>query len=360
MPNTYCPMPWISVNYIPNNITPCIFWKGAGTDIEVLKTDMLAGKQIEGCEQCYMAEQHGAESGRQEAIRMFGRPTESKLKLLGISFDNLCNLKCRGCATPSSHMWNDDEIAIYGSTFFNSTKYLATEFDADYSELTHLKISGGEPFLSKKIDKFFIKLKEQDLLKNIDLGISSNGTVIPNPAVIIGMTEAKSCTLSISVDGIGTLNDYFRSGSNFEKCIENLHYFKSLGINIRIHTTVSIYNINLLTEIDLYFKIHFPEFDRSHRVLLWPEQLSIQNMPNSLKDLIRPVVESYGLKYIDVVEAFNTPGKDLYGHFLNFHNTLDNLRKETLPNKLLFDFITNNQVTVDSKVFFKEQMDSLK
>ena len=69
---------------------------------------MLAGKQISGCEQCYTAEQHGAESGRQEAIRMFGRPTEAKLKLLGISFDNLCNLKCRGCSTPSSHMWNDD------------------------------------------------------------------------------------------------------------------------------------------------------------------------------------------------------------------------------------------------------------
>ena len=361
MTPTYCPMAWVSINYIPNNITPCIFWKGGSTDISALRQDMLDGKKTAGCEQCYTAEAHGAESGRQEAIRLYGYTTDVKLKMLGISFDNLCNLKCRGCATPSSHMWHDDEISIYGKTFFDDKKYLVTDFEVDYTNLEDLKISGGEAFLSKKADIFFTKLKEHDVLKNIDLGISSNGTVLPSPAAVTAMTEAKNCTLTISVDGIGSLNDYFRSGSNFNELVNNLHYFKSLGITIRVHTTVTIYNVNLLKEIESYFQQHFPEFDISHRILLWPQQLSIQHMPNSLKDLVRPIVETYGSKYSDVLAALDSPSDNLFGHFLNFHNTLDLLRKETLgqSNPLLSNYISQNNIEVDSKIFFISQMEML-
>jgi sulfatase maturation enzyme AslB (radical SAM superfamily) len=356
MTPTYCPMPWIGINYIPTNIAPCIFWRGAGPDLEILKADMHAGKKTNGCEQCYTAERHGVESGRQEAIRMFGTPTESKLQLLTISFDNVCNLKCRGCASSSSHLWHDDEIEIYGAPLFGG-KYLKNDFDADCTNITHVKISGGELFLSKKADKFFTKLKEQDVLKNIDLGISSNGITLPSPAAVTAMTEAKKCTLSISLDGIGPINDYFRSGSNFDQLVENLKYFKTLKISLALHTTVSIYNVNLLKDIEEYCKLNFPEFELTHRLLLWPEQLSIQNMPEDLKNLVRPIVESYGPKYIDVLEALNTEGKDLYGHFLNFHNKLDNLRNEVLgdANPLLSDYISKNKIQVDSKAFFLSQ-----
>lgn len=360
MTPTYCPHPWVGINYIPNYITPCIFWKGAAVDIEHVRSEMLKGNKLAGCEQCYAAEQHGALSGRQEAIRDFGHPTEPTLKYLAINFDNLCNLKCRGCATTSSHLWQDDEIAIYGASFLD-TKYITTEFQADYSHLTHIKISGGEAFLSKRADKFFADLKKQDVLKNIDLGISSNGTTLPSPEAVIAMTESKNCTLSISVDGIGPLNDYFRSGSNFDKLVENLHYFKSLGIAIRMHTTVSIYNVNMLQEIEDFFELNFPEFDRGHRVLLWPQQLSVQHMPDDLKAQVQPIVESYGDKYSDVLEALNSTTDNLFGHFLNFHNKLDSLRNESLgdSNRLLANYIASNNTQIESKMFFASQREML-
>jgi hypothetical protein len=90
--------------------------------------------------------------------------------------------------------------------------------------------------------------------------------------------------------------------------------------------------------------------------LQWPEQLAIQNMPQELKDLVRPIVESFGAGYKDVINAIDLPGKDLYGHFLNYHNKLDKLRNETLPNTLLNTYIIEHPVQVDSIMFFKEQM----
>ena len=79
-------------------------------------------------------------------------------------------------------------------------------------------------------------------------------------------------------------------------------------------------------------------------------------MPNDLKDSVRPIIESFGPEYKDILEAINIPNKDVYGHFLNFHNSLDRLRNEKLPNEFLDNYITNNQIRTDSTIFFKQQM----
>jgi hypothetical protein len=82
-------------------------------------------------------------------------------------------------------------------------------------------------------------------------------------------------------------------------------------------------------------------------------------MPSDMKEQVSSIVKTFGPDYNDVIEAINLPGKNLYGHFLNFHNKLDKLRNETLPNSFLNNYIYSNQESVDSTLFFKEQMDIL-
>ena len=355
MSKTYCPMPWVGLNILPGEIRPCCHWEGAPVPLDQVRADILAGKELPGCQQCYFAEKIGSPSKRLAAIEEYGIVDKVSTQYLEVSFDNVCNLKCRGCCSFSSHLWRSDEEEIYGKPFIDE-KYIESNVDIDCSNLKQIDISGGEPLLSRSADKFIRQLTN---ISDINLGLVTNGYTEPSEVMFNAMRNAKNLYLTISVDGIGELNDYFRSGSKFETVLKNIAKFNTLcdsNHKITINTTVSIYNVTQLKEIEDYFKTHYPHFKVQHRMLQWPEPLAIQNMPDKLKDIVRPIVESFGPDYSDVLEAINLPSKDLYGHFLNYHRKLDSLRGETLPNKLLADYIANNNVVTDSVVFFKQQM----
>lgn len=353
MSNTYCPLPWVGLNILPGEIRPCCHWDGAPQPLEQVRADMLAGKELEGCKQCYFAEQIGTKSKRQESIEKYGVTDVVSTQLLEVTFDNICNLKCRGCCSFTSHIWHSDEKEIYGKPFID-TKYVESTVDVDCTNLKQIDISGGEPFISKNVERFLSNLTN---IENIEIGVVTSGNTMPSETVLDVLSKAKKLYLTVSVDAIGELNDYFRSGSSFQSVLKNIEQFNKLSnATIIIHSTVSIYNVTYIKEVEDYFLSKYPHFTIQHRVLQWPEQLAIQNMPESLKDIVRPIVENFGPAYNDVLEAINITGKDLYGHFLNYHNTLDRLRKEKLPNVLLDNYITNNQVKVDSVMFFKEQV----
>ena len=385
MSKTYCPAPWISLNILPGEARPCCQWDGKGgcvdlnqyttldkSDVEKMfidtREDMLAGKEVIGCEQCYSAENSGVKSRRQELIEQYGIVSEVETKTLDISFDNICNLKCRGCCSTSSHLWQHDENKIYGRPVVSSKdkKYLENNVDINLDSLEYINVSGGEPFLSKKFKEFTDTLLEKNNLENLNLTITSNATVIPSDNIYKLMLAAKELSLSLSIDGLGDLNHYFRHGADFDKCLETLEFFKNLKTlrgnkhtYLQIHTTVSIYNVNLLADIENFFQQHYKEYNCTHRVLYWPEQLCIQNIPNDLKEKIRPIVESYGEKYTDVLHELNAPGKDIFGHFVNFHSLLDNLRNESLEsvNPLLSEYIKNyKNPHTESRSFFLKQI----
>jgi sulfatase maturation enzyme AslB (radical SAM superfamily) len=154
--------------------------------------------------------------------------------------------------------------------------------------------------------------------------------------------NVKDLHLNISIDGIGDLNKYFRSGAEWSDCLKNFEYFDSL-YNIRsnptvinAHTTVSVYNVNKLGEIEQFFKDYFPRISNDRRLLYWPEFLSIRNLPQELKDRIAPTVQQFP----EILEFLNSTGEDLFEHFLNFHDGLDTIRNEQLTsNELLSNFI---------------------
>ena len=355
MNNTYCPLPWVGLNLLPGEVRPCCHWDGAPVPLDQIRKDMLEGKKLDGCSQCYFAEQVGSPSRRLEAIDKYGVVTDVSTQLLEINFDNICNLKCRGCCSFSSHLWHADEQEIYGKSFIEK-KYIETDFEFDWSNLKQIDISGGEPLLSKNVEKFLSNL---DTTK-IKIGIVTNGTTKPSTAVYNALKNAEELYLTVSIDAIGELNDYFRSGSDFDSILKNIEHLNTLCSDEKhkliINTTVSIYNVTHIKEVEEYFNKHYPNARCQHRMLLWPEPLAVQNMPDKLKEIVRPIVEKFGPNYNDVLEAINLPSKNLFGHFLNFHNSLDKLRNETLPNKLLADYIEHNPETVDSVIFFKQQM----
>jgi organic radical activating enzyme len=381
MSNTYCPLAWIGRNILPTSIQPCCDWYGIGDPVDSpedlgyspvflnAREKMSKGEKVAGCKQCYMTEDSGIKSRRLYALEQYGIVDTVESRVLDVSFDNICNLKCRGCASSSSHLWFSDEKEIYGTTFFGS-KYVENNIKIDISGLEYINIAGGEPFLSKKFDMFAENLISSQLEKNISITINTNGTVKPSPPVYDLILNCKHLDLQVSIDGIGHLNSYFRSGATFEECEKNLNFFRNLkslrqekSTKLSIHTTVSLYNVNLLKDMEDYFQTNYSEYTLSHRNLYWPNQLSIRHLPQNYKEILIPIVKNFGETYKDVLYELTVNDNDYFNHFLNFHDKLDLLRKENLENSnpLLSEFIKNYpRKLIDSKVFFIDQMDKLK
>lgn len=362
MNEAYCPLAWVGMNVLPRSVTPCCMWEGPSVDFDEIRKQMLEGKRLPNCQQCYGEEAVGNLSRRQESIQKYGIVTTPIFKELDISFDNVCNLKCRGCVSLTSHQWHNDEVALYGKAL-SDKKLLDHDIDVDCSALENINVSGGEPLLSKKCEQFLSKLKQEDVLKNIRLGFVTNCTVTPSQTMMDIFYEAKELYLTLSIDGIGKLNDFFRSGSDFDTCVKNMELFSTLynrnkPTTIIINTTVSIYNVNMLKEIEQFFAERFPKFNLQHRMLYWPEQLCIENMPADLKEQVKPIVESYGEKYHDVMAALNVNGADRYSHFLQYHYELNKLRNETFEdcNPLLNNYIKEHNTPSNTNEFLLQQV----
>ena len=94
------------------------------------------------------------------------------------------------------------------------------------------------------------------------------------------------------------------------------------------------------------------------RELMWPNQLSIKNIPLDLKDRARPYLE----KYPEIIKFMDSEGKNLFDHFINYHNILNDLRKENLKNSnpWLYEYIQQYKSSTDnSREFFVSQIEGL-
>ena len=378
----YCPIPFVNLYTELDGFEPCCVWDRLkestpeteyeqafnGIKITQVRNELLQGKKVANCRVCYDNEKVGQFSFRQQAIEKWGIVTEPQLKRLEMVFDNICNLKCRGCNSTASHLWYEEEIKLYNKTFLKQKYFKNKSYNAiDTAHLEQIAISGGEPFLSKDCEKFLEKLISSNRLKNIGLTFATNCTVIPNNAFHQSLLDCENLKIVLSIDGYNKLNDYFRSPSKWHECVKVMKYFDNLidlrkdkVTDISFRTTVYIYNVNKLLEIEQFFKENFPRFNIEERNLSEsPPCMSIKNMPTALKDLVRPIVESYGESYKDVLNFLNKEGEDLFDTFVSFHSQLDEIRNESLEdcNEILNSYIKNyKNLNKSYKVITLEEM----
>lgn len=386
-PKAYCPLPFVYTSIQANGtVLPCgqfmkaVLFKDIkpfnqvfhGPQMNSMRQQMLNGQHVDGC-QCPAEEAAGLRSMRQSSVDKFGITETPKLRALEVVFDNVCNLKCRGCASPHSHLWYDDEVELYGHTL-ERLKYNKSTVhkDIDCSALEEVFILGGEPLLSPNAEEFAKRLTDEDIIKNLEIKLSTNGTTIPSGYMRNLFLDARMLNLNISIDAYGHLNDYFRSGSDFNVIAENLKWFDELfdlrppgSTFIKVHTTVSVYNINQLHILEQYLKQHFPRFKNSKQMMQFPIWMNVQNMPEDFKQQVGEILKDYP-EYKFELGFLNKPGSDLFAHFLNFHDQLDEMRKEDLKdsNPFLSNYIETHRANynvprTESKVYFANYYDKL-
>lgn len=302
--------------------------------IQEIRELMLEGKPVAGCEQCYIEEEQGIESMREQSIKRYGVVKDIELHGLHIQFDNLCNLKCRMCTSAQSHLIYNDEVEIFGKAIIWQKFTEANRYkEIDVSKLTEIRMHGGEPFISKKADDFFKTIIQSGRISEVNVATPTNGMITPSGALLETLQQCKMLSLMVSIDAYGDLNDYFRSKSNFETVIKNLDMFYSLietrksgTTTIGVSTTVNIYNVNKLHELNSFLKSKYPNLLVTQSFLHNPDYLRISCLPKEYKDKIRHTV----VDYPDVLKMLDIDDPNYFEEFIFYHNQLDKIRQESL------------------------------
>lgn len=370
---TYCPYPFIGASLQSDGVTlPCGQYMNVAPftanqpiedarnskHMQEMRMKMLSNEHDSGC-QCPAEEAAGMKSMRQHAVEKFGFQPFGKLKTVELFFDNVCNLKCRMCASPYSHLWFDEEKELYGTTL-SPTKYVKRNIadELDVSELEEIKIYGGEPLQSLEAEKFFMELLNNADVSNLSIEMSTNATKLPMKNTLEVFKKCKELKLNLSIDAYGELNNFIRSGSNWNEIESNMQFFDSLydlrdgHTLIVVHSAVGVYNINCIHELNNFVKEKYPRFLKLQQLIQFPVFLNIQNLPDDYKKLIEPFTDQQTKNYM------YSSTNNYFPHFINFHKKLNKIRNEDLKglNPLLSEYIENYNTIVDSSEFFIQQI----
>lgn len=274
-----CYHPWthkIPLEEITNN-------PGAIHNTEYKKSQrklMLQGERPKECEYCWKMEDLGHISDRiirnDEKWAKFDLEQFQNLtgnedvypRHVEVSFTTTCNLKCSYCNPNVSSKWRE-EVREYGgyktSTNFNnfSLKGEKVRFIKEseynpyieafwkylpeiYPHLKVLRVTGGEPLLSKHTFKLLDYVAKHEN-NQLDMAVNSNFCV-PNEQIDKMMARALSLTQSntvknftvfLSIDATGKQAEYGRNGLDWDQFKSNVHKYLQTVTGCRLVFTVT-------------------------------------------------------------------------------------------------------------------------
>jgi sulfatase maturation enzyme AslB (radical SAM superfamily) len=249
-----------------------------------LRQDSRNGIAIPECQKCYMEEDHGKKSLRQEFNEQYS-VDKIELKFLEIGFDNICNLTCDGCWVEFSSAWGH-------KTNPNLPKKLhvtdTTEIIKIPDTIEKVIFLGGEPLMTNRHIAFLKKVTD---LSKLSVIYYTNGTFLLQPNEIEILKQTKETKFILSIDGVGKLNDLVRSGSSWLDILQFLDQIKQLGFIISVHSVIHLNNWHGFPELSEFIKKEKLEW--SLGLLTYPNNLSIINLSSQEKQELREILKKY-------------------------------------------------------------------
>jgi len=265
-----------------------------------IRQEFMAGKRPASCIDCWKKEDGGVKSERIKHFKKFekhfpevisrtsseGEFSEPKLKYLDIRESNLCNYKCRMCATHSSSKWMAEELILNGKV---DQAYIKASIDpvtgimragvnySNYylSEVEEIHFAGGEPLIMQETYDMIEALKTQrpDDFNLVDINIITNTSKLKwkSNDILELIKDFHYVGISCSIDGMGLRHDYLRNGGvndwhrveqniqtlvdwKEELSVHNMRRSSNKSRVVRFHSTVTW--ANLYHWWDLYEQYH--------------------------------------------------------------------------------------------------------
>jgi sulfatase maturation enzyme AslB (radical SAM superfamily) len=217
------------------------------------------------CTRCNQTESIANSSIRLNAIQFDLTQTQLDYLIVGGVLDNICNSACLTC--------NENLSTKIGS--LKSKNYIIVDNTNQFWKLpqqriVHLDINGGEPSASKNYKQILANLP-----KNVkSIRVNTNGSLlIPELEDIV--SSGVDVTVTVSLDGIGSVHDQVRWPIKWDKVYANLMKYKSMSLTeLNTWTTVSALNIgdfeNILKFVQENNLLH------SYALLAEPQVLNVK------------------------------------------------------------------------------------
>jgi sulfatase maturation enzyme AslB (radical SAM superfamily) len=291
---------------------------------------MIEGTRIpEHCGVCYEYENLGIESYRQfesmDWVSQLGLENIHDIKNITrpyfyeMHMGNHCNIKCRGC-TPSASAPIGQEIKKFNiilpaEVSWTPNSPSITDIDIDtLDEKSSVYFHGGEPTIMPEVLEFLENCIEKNKT-NFSLTMCTNGVKLSD-RFLTAVSKFPHTNFSISIDGFDRINDYWRSGSKWDKVIANAHLLQSQGHSISINTVPGIYNVTNLHLLFEFLDREFPFTAVYNQINYLPWQ-SAYNHPNHelVIDSMRRCMNTS--VYHSNGKSCKTAVDSLYNHYIN-------------------------------------------
>lgn len=313
-----------------------------------LRKLMLEGTRPAECEYCWKIEDSGSDqysdrilkSGSSWSLPHYATIKDSNWQsnfnptYLEVNFSNVCNFKCSYCQPLISSQWMEEiekygpyPISIHHDLNFLRQNNLYPIPHKDYNPyveafwkwmpdlyptLHTLRITGGEPLLSKDTDKLLDYVIENPN-PNLSLAINTNlnppdeilTRFIDKVSKIVNDKKVKELLIYTSNEASGACAEYSRYGLNYQKWLKNLQLcFEQLpNVTLGIMSTYNILSLTSYEDFlqDLYNIKSLYKLDRNelykNRLLLdipylrSPNFLAVTALEQEQKEMIGKHIE---------------------------------------------------------------------
>jgi len=254
--------------------SPCCVYKGtdylgshtdmasfhASPEMQKLRSDLDAGIRRPGCDRCWQREDLGAWSQRIQSNNSWPSGLPVALRSIEMTTGRVCTLKCRTCSAWCSTAWESEDRAR-GIIDDSLTNTLAPIDAAVFQDVESIKVTGGEPFLSKDFANTLQSLAASGKSADIGLDIFTNCSAFPGRDFTDSLRQFKHVTLNFSIDGVGQRNDYIRSGSIWSETVDTMREwgrfiasYQQSRFTVRIAHTISTFNVLYFEEMVMFEK----------------------------------------------------------------------------------------------------------
>jgi molybdenum cofactor biosynthesis enzyme MoaA len=302
---------------------------------QYLRKNLSEGIPLPECSSCWKKEKSNVESLRQQIndtisnnqghdldstwVKLFIKQSDHykdyRLVSADVKLSNVCNFSCAMCSPHSSSkifdQWKlqlnnkfvQEQLQHHPTLFKDITTNYKTKKGYQHLKeilshpIRHLKVLGGEPLLDKEL---FHVLQQQSLEKKslMHLHMVTNGS---QDLVVAAkkLQDYKSVSFTVSLEGIGDMQDYVRQGSNWsivEKNVLNAHQH---GILINIHHTMQAMTALNLPELLLW--CYNNKISISFGVLENPDYLSLSVLTSDIRQMIIDNLSK--IKHINVINS---------------------------------------------------------
>jgi len=172
---------------------------------------------------------------------------------------------------------------------FDENLYTVLKTHIDHLDKLH--ITGGEPFLSKKLFQFLEWCYITGHHSHLTLYITTNGMTMPSISNLKILEKFKEVVLFFSCDAVGDLEEYIRFPSVWTTKERNLEIFKNHFTNITICCTVFAMNCHAVPQL-IDFAIE-SQIKITLSTLEEPNFLHVKNLPRMYKDKVMASLRNY-------------------------------------------------------------------